>query len=160
MNTLIMILKSELDNISISESNIFNIIMASLLLTVSYLMPVMPMSMALLVFTVLLYCFCSNKLILSPHLSQLKDIYIKESQGLLVIYVLFRLAANLFEIKVEFCLFFYLVALVLFTSSLSAIKKAPIQLRAPFKLAVTLSILSCTAIGVEYYYYLFYQSVH
>lgn len=156
MNTLIMILKNELDNISINESNIFNIVMASLLLAASYLMPVMPMSMVLLVFTVLLYCFCSNKLIIPLHLSQIKGIYIKESQGLLVIYVLFRLAANLLEIRVEFCLFFYFVALALFTSSLLAIKKTPIQLGVPLKLAVTLSILSCTAIGVEYYYYLFY----
>ncbi len=152
VETLIIILKSKIKKITKSEANISNAIMASYLLTISYLSPNKSIPLLLLVSTTLFYCFCTNKLSSSPLLSPLIQTLIKESQGLVIIYILFRLAGELLGTEVAFSLLFYIGSLVLFILATIKISKIYNQLPTREKLAFIMAVFLYLMMFIEYCY--------
>jgi hypothetical protein len=106
-----------------------------------------------LLIAVSLYFTFTNQLLRKVSLTSSQILITEQSQWLLLIYSLFRLVSNIFEVKFQLSLIFYTGALVLFLVIAYSVMKQNKQLKTSLKIANVSACILIATLGIEYSYY-------
>lgn len=143
----------------VSDETIISIIISYLYLLFLYCYPLIVPSISFtvwLVIVVSLYFTFTNQMVSEVNLTSSQVMLVEQSQWSLFIYSLFRLISNIFEVKFQLSLIFYICALVLFLGGAFTIIKQ-YKLLNTLRVANLSSCLLLATLGVECFYYVIHN---